>query len=225
VASGSVPRQVLLEEGNARFEAALFEGQKTGWFYDQAANRQRLLSWVYGKQVLDLFSYAGAWAVRSAQAGARAATCVDLSASALEQAQSNARLNQVAEKITVLRSDAFAAVRDLKTAGERFDIVLVDPPAFVKKKKDLKEGALAYRRINEAAIGLLRKDGLLVSSSCSYHMDGERLLSALQQAGRHRDRSLQLVERGQQAPDHPVHPAIPETAYLKTFFMRVLPSF
>jgi len=116
-------------------------------------------------------------------------------------------------------------VRELKQAGERFDVVLVDPPAFIKRRKDLKEGTLAYRRINEAAMGLLSRDGLLVSSSCSYHMEEARLLETLQKAGRHRDRTLQLVERGQQGPDHPVHPAIPETAYLKTLFLRVLPAF
>ncbi len=225
VASGSVPQQVSLEEGGVPFETSLFEGQKTGWFYDQAANRTRLLPWVEGKRVLDLFSYAGAWAVRCAKAGAKAVTCVDASVAALAQVQVNAALNQQQDKIDVLRNDAFYALRELKAAGERYDIVLVDPPAFIKKKKDVREGTLAYRRINEAAISVLCKDGLLVTSSCSYHMDAGHLLTTVQQAGRHRDRSLQMLERGQQGADHPVHPAIPETAYLKTFFMRVLPAF
>ncbi len=202
VASGSVPEEVELEEGACRFVTSLFEGQKTGWFYDQAANRQRLLPWVGGKRVLDLFSYAGAWGVSAVVGGAKEALCVDQSSAALER-----------------------AVRELKQAGERFDVVLVGPPAFIKRRKDLKEGTLAYRRINEAAMGLLSRDGLLVSSSCSYHMEEARLLETLQKAGRHRDRTLQLVERGQQGPDHPVHPAIPETAYLKTLFLRVLPAF
>lgn len=225
VASGKIPEKVQLTEGNCEFETSLFEGQKTGWFYDQSANRQRLLPWVEGKRVLDLFSYAGAWGVRAAKAGATAVTCVDSSAKALELATHNAALNGQSDKIDSLRQDSFSALKELKHAGERFDIVLVDPPAFIKRKKDLKEGALAYRRINEAAISVLRKDGLLVSSSCSYHMDEAHLLRTLQQASRHRDRSMQLVERGQQGPDHPVHPAIEETRYLKTFFLRVLPSF
>lgn len=225
VASGAVPGEVELEENGCRFATSLFEGQKTGWFYDQAANRGRLLSWVEGRRVLDLFSYAGAWGVSAVAGGAKEALCVDQSAGALERVEGNARLNGVEDQVSVLRSDAFAAVRELKQAGERFDIVLVDPPAFIKRKKDLKEGALAYRRINEAAMGLLAKEGLLVSSSCSYHMEEARLLETLQRAARHRDRTLQLVERGQQGPDHPVHPAIPETAYLKTLFLRVLPAF
>ena len=225
VASGTVPGQVALEENGCRFETSLFEGQKTGWFYDQVANRGRLLAWVEGRRVLDLFSYAGAWGVSAVAGGAKEALCVDQSAAALERVEGNARLNGVAEKVSVLQGDAFAAVRELRQAGERFDIVLVDPPAFIKRKKDLKEGALAYRRINEAAMGLLTKEGLLVSSSCSHHMPEARLLETLQKAARHRDRALQLVERGQQGPDHPVHPAIPETAYLKTLFLRVLPAF
>ena len=124
-----------------------------------------------------------------------------------------------------MRGDAFGVLKQLKQENERFDVVIVDPPAFVKKRKDMKEGTLAYRRINEAAISLLSKDGLLVSASCSHHMDEARFLTTLQQAGRHMDRSLQLLERGQQGPDHPVHTAIPETAYLKANYLRVLPAF
>ena len=225
VASGSVSDSVELEENGCRFETSLFQGQKTGWFYDQVANRGRLLSWVAGRRVLDLFSYAGAWGISAVVGGAREVLCVDQSAGALERVEQNARLNGVKENVSVLRSDAFAALRELKRAGERFDIVLVDPPAFIKRKKDFKAGTLAYRRINEAAMGLLAKEGLLVSSSCSYHLEEARLLETLQKAARHRDRALQLVERGQQGPDHPVHPAIPETAYLKTLFLRVLPAF
>lgn len=225
VASGKIPEQLQLMEDDCSFETSLFEGQKTGWFYDQASNRRRLLPWVEGKRVLDLFSYAGAWGVRAAKAGAASVTCVDTSERALELVTRNAALNNQSDKVDTLRQDSLSALKALKHAGERFDIVLVDPPAFIKRKKDLKEGSLAYRRINEAAISLLRKDGLLVSSSCSYHMDEARLLQTLQQAARHRDRSMQLVERGQQGPDHPIHPAIEETSYLKTCYLRVLPSF
>ncbi len=224
VASGDIPERVRLQEGDCEFETSLFEGQKTGWFYDQVANRERLLPWVAGRRVLDLFSYAGAWGVRAARAGAASVTCVDSSAGALELVNANAALNGVQDRVDTLQEDAFRALKALRHEGERYDIVLVDPPAFIKRKKDLKEGTLAYRRINEAAMSVLGRDGLLVSSSCSWHMDSERLLGTLQQASRHRDRFLQLVERGQQGPDHPVHPAIGETAYLKTFYLRVLPS-
>ena len=128
------------------------------------------------------------------------------------------------EKVKSVRGDAFQVLRDLRAAREHFDIVVLDPPAFIKRKKDLKEGTLAYRRLNEAALGLLERDGLLVTASCSFHMQGDQLLRTVQQSARHSDRSLQLLQQGQQSPDHPIHPAIPETAYLKAFYLRVLPT-
>jgi len=224
VAHGEVPDQVEVLEGDCRFEVSTMEGQKTGWFYDQAANRDLLMPQVAGKKVLDVCSYVGAWGVRAARAGADTVTCVDVSRSALEQVDANAALNGVSERVKTLRADAFDALRQLKASGEKFDVVVLDPPAFIKRKKDLKEGALAYRRLNEAAMGLLGRDGLLVTASCSFHMDRDHLLRTVQQAGRHADRHLQLLQVGQQSPDHPVHPAIIETAYLKAFYLRVLPT-
>jgi len=224
VGMGEVPDRVQLREAGVTFEVALAEGQKTGWFYDQAFNRNLLMPHVDGKRVLDVCSYVGGWGVRAAVSGASEAVCVDVSAHALEQVEVNAKLNNVADHVMTHRGDAFETLRQMKQAGEQFDVIVVDPPAFIKRKKDLKEGALAYRRLNEAAISLLSKDGLLVSASCSFHMDRDHLLSTIQQAGRHSDRHLQLLMTGQQSPDHPIHPAIPETAYLKAFYLRVLPT-
>jgi 23S rRNA (cytosine1962-C5)-methyltransferase len=149
---------------------------------------------------------------------------VDASGSALERVGLNARLNGVADRVSLVQGDAFDVLRDLRSERERFDVVVLDPPAFVKRKKDLKEGALAYRRLNASALSLLGRDSLLVTASCSFHMHRDDLLRTVQQAARHGDRSLQLLQQGQQGPDHPIHPAIPETAYLKAFFLRVLPS-
>lgn len=221
---GQVPDLVQIEEGDCRFEVSLSEGQKTGWFYDQAANRDQFMRYVDGKRVLDVCSYTGAWAVRAAKAGAAAVTAVDTSAQALEHLQANASLNRVDDRVETVRGDAFEVLRDLRAKREHFDVVVLDPPAFIKRKKDLKEGTLAYRRLNEAALGLLQRDGMLVTASCSFHMQGDQLLRTVQQAARHSDRSLQLLQQGQQGPDHPIHPAIPETAYLKAFFLRVLPT-
>ena len=137
----------------------------------------------------------------------------------------NAQLNGVTGQVALLHGDAFEAMRELRNEQERFDIVVVDPPAFIKRRKDLKEGTLAYRRINMAAMQLLSKDGVLITSSCSHHMAAPNLLQTVQKAARHLDRSLQLLEQGFQSPDHPIHPVIPETAYLKTFYLRVLPTF
>jgi 23S rRNA (cytosine1962-C5)-methyltransferase len=225
VAAGEVPGELEVRERGAVFGVDPFGGQKTGWFFDQAANRDALGRYVGERRVLDVFSYVGAWGVRAALQGARSVTCVDASAAALEAVAANAHRNDVAERVQTLRGDAFAVLRELRAAGERFDVVVLDPPAFVKRKKDLREGTLAYRRINEAALGLLERDGVLVTASCSYHMDRDGLLRTVQQAGRHLNRSLQLLQEGHQGPDHPVHPAIPETAYLKAFFLRVLPGF
>jgi 23S rRNA (cytosine1962-C5)-methyltransferase len=224
VVDGTVPDEVEVREGGERFAVSLTAGQKTGWFFDQAANRDRLLKYVDGRTVLDVFSYVGAWGVRAAAAGASAVTCVDSSERALAGVVANAEHNGVGDRVTTARGDGFAVLRELKASGQRFDVVVLDPPAFIKRRKDTKEGTLAYRRINEAALTLLERDGLLVTASCSFHLPAEDLLRTAQQAARASDRSLQLLEYGQQGPDHPVHPAIPETAYLKAFYLRVLPT-
>ena len=121
-----------------------------------------------------------------------------------------------------LQGDAFDALRGLRDEGERFDLVILDPPAFIKRRKDEAEGTQAYRRLNRLGLELLTPGGLLVSSSCSFHMGRDVFLHTVGQAARRAERSLQVLEVGQQGPDHPVHPAIPETAYLKTLFCRAL---
>jgi 23S rRNA (cytosine1962-C5)-methyltransferase len=142
----------------------------------------------------------------------------------LQQVSDNATLNGVKNSVATLRGDAFGVMRDLRADREQFDIVVLDPPAFIKRRKDQKEGLLAYRRLNEAALRLLGRDGLLVTASCSFHLHRDELLRTVQQAARHSDRSLQMLQYGQQSPDHPVHPAVPETAYLKAYTFRCLPT-
>ncbi|RLJ16923.1 RlmI/RlmK family 23S rRNA methyltransferase [bacterium endosymbiont of Escarpia laminata] len=224
-AAGEVPEWLTLEENGTDFQVSLKKGQKTGWFYDQRENRSRMLKYISGKRVLDVCSYTGSWGVAAARNGAREVHCVDLSASALEQVGVNAERNGVADRIQIHQGEAFAVLKALRQARERFDVVLLDPPAFIKRRKDQKEGELAYRRLNQAGMQVLERDGVLISSSCSHHMSGEKLLSRIQQGARHLERSLQLLESGQQGMDHPIHPAIPETAYLKSYFLRVLPVF
>lgn len=221
---GEVPDWLELEENGLRFEAALVQGQKTGWFYDHRQNRARLAPYVKGRRVLDVFSYLGAWGVTAAAAGAESVLCVDSSAFALEGVARNAARNGVTEKIQTRAADAFDLLKELRAARERFDVVVLDPPALIKRRKDLKEGTNAYLRLNQMAMQVLAKDGILVSCSCSYHLPRDTLQELLLKNSRHLDRFLQIVEEGHQGPDHPVHPAIPETAYLKAFFARVLPS-
>ena len=223
-AFGVVPEWVALEENGVKFEAPVQGGQKTGWFYDHRMNRARLAPYVKGKRVLDLFSYVGGWGVQAAAFGASEVFCVDGSALALDGVERNATLNGFAEKVTCVEGDVFAALRELKSAEERFDVVIADPPAFIKRKKDIKNGEAAYRRLNETAMRLLNKDGILVSASCSMHLEEDNLQNILLTSARHLDRNIQLLERGAQGPDHPVHPAINETRYIKSLTVRLLPN-
>jgi 23S rRNA (cytosine1962-C5)-methyltransferase len=219
-AFGEVPREISVIENGVPFIAPLHEGQKTGWFYDQTANRQRMLRYMPpGARVLDICSYVGAWAVTALKNGASAATCVDSSEAALGYAQRNAEANGVS--LETLRDDAFDALKALHESGQRFEAVILDPPAFIKRKKDIPQAQAAYRKLNQLALNLVDRDGLLVSCSCSYHLGADELLAAIQAAARHTSRFVQVLELGGQSPDHPVHPAIPETRYLKSFFCRV----
>ncbi|HEX4481716.1 MAG TPA: class I SAM-dependent rRNA methyltransferase [Rudaea sp.] len=224
IALGDLPTPVLAREGGVDFEIDPIGGQKTGWFYDQRANRDLLGAYVKGKRVLDVFSYLGGWGLRAAAAGAEDVVCVDASASAVEAIARNAARNGFAERVRTVKSDAFDYLKSLREQRERFDVVVLDPPAFVKRKKDFAEGRLAYRRINEMAMQILARDGILITCSCSYHMSRATLLEAVQQGARHLDRQVQVLSQLQQASDHPVHPAIAETDYLKGFICRVLPS-
>lgn len=219
-ALGEAPDHVEVEENGVRFRVPMGAGQKTGWFYDQAANRAAFLKYVAGKRVLDVFSYLGAWGLSAARAGAAEVVCVDSSAPALELLQASADANGLA--VAARRGDAFDVLAALREAGERFDVVVVDPPAFIKRRRDIPKGQAAYRKLNQLAMQLLPRDGILVSCSCSHHLAQDDLIGAIQQAARHVGRFVQIVEVGGHSPDHPIHPAIPETRYLKALTCRVV---
>ena len=221
-AKGETPSSVALEENNTRFEFDPMSGQKTGWFYDHRLNRQRLCEYVSGQRVLDVFSYVGGWGVQAANAGADHVVCVDSSQSALDRLLDNAQLNNCRDKVEVIKDDAFAALKRLHDDKQQFDVIILDPPAFIKRKKDHKQGLTAYQRANQLAMQLLGKDGLLLSASCSYHLKAQELCDIIGKTARHLDRSVQIIEQGHQGPDHPVHPAIPETDYLKALLLRVV---
>lgn len=225
VAFGTVDGPLRVEEGGLAFELDALGGQKTGWFYDQRANRDQLARYVgTGAKVLDLFSYVGAWGLRSAVFGAGDVTCVDGSQAAVDAVRHHAALNGVSDRVEAVCSDAFEFLKNARAERRRWDVVIVDPPAFIKKRKDLREGTLAYRRINEMAMQVLERDGLLLSCSCSHHMSRDGLLREINAGARHLDRQVQALQVLQQGPDHPVQAAIPETEYLKGYICRVLPS-
>lgn len=219
-AFGELPERVIVEEGGVSFQVPITSGQKTGWFFDQASNRLALRKYVGGARVLDVFSYLGAWGLGALRAGAIEATCVDSSAAALEGLQASAAANGL--KPSVIRGDAFDVMESLHAERRRFDVVVIDPPAFIKRRKDIPKGEAAYKRLNQLAMQLLERDGILVSCSCSWHLEPDSLTAAIQRAARHVNRFVQIVEVGGQAPDHPIHPAIAETRYLKAFFCRAV---
>lgn len=218
---GDMPAVVSLVENDTELLAPVLEGQKTGWFYDHRMNRARMQTHVQGKRVLDVFSYVGGWGLEAAQAGAESVTCVDSSVMALDVVEECAKRNDF-KQVATLQGDAFEALKQLKEENQRFDVVIVDPPAFIQKRKDIRNGEQAYERINQLAMRLLSDDGLLISGSCSMHLPNERLVDILRSCTRRLDRNSQIIEQGFQGPDHPIHPAIPETAYLKANFLRVL---
>ena len=217
VATGEMPGMVPVIEGREEFLAPLHEGQKTGWFYDQRDNRSRFARYPTAS-LLDVFCYTGAWGLAAARRGA-VASFVDSSAQALEWVESAGRREGLS--VETRKGNAFEVLRTLHDEGRRFAAVVVDPPAFIKRKKEFRQGLAAYQRINQLAMLLLEKDGWLVSCSCSHHLSETDLVAALQRAARHVGRFMQVLEVGGQSADHPVHPAIPETRYLKAVFCRL----
>ena len=218
VLHGAVPDRVPFIENGVRFEAPVYTGQKTGWFYDHRVSRARLRAYVEGARVLDVYSYIGGWGVQAAVFGASQVTCVDSSAAALDGVEINAARNGVESRIDTLRGSAADAMTQFASESRQFDVVILDPPAFVQRRKDLKKGITAYRRINELALKLLAPGGVLVSASCSMHLSRADLMTAVQQGATRAGCQVRVIEQGGQGPDHPVHPAIPETEYLKTLF-------
>lgn len=216
---GEVPDKLQVIESGVRFEVLARSGQKTGWFYDQRDNRDRLARYVRGARVLDVFSYVGAWGVRALAAGAQSVTCVDSSQVALDLAQANAQLNGF--ELEARRGDALDQLKLLRAEGRQFDVVVVDPPALIKRKKDHEAGLEHYAALNRAAMQVLAPGGTLVACSCSFHLAPEDLQRVLLREVRHAQGRLMILEQGGQGPDHPVHPAIPETRYLKAFFCRL----
>lgn len=224
VVQGEVPELAPLVENGVSLVAPILTGQKTGWFYDHRENRARMQTLVKGKRVLDLFSYVGGWGAQAIAAGASEVVCVDASVTALEVAAENARINDGETRFRGLQGDAFDLCKALIADRERFDVVIVDPPAFIARRKDIRNGERAYARINNLAMRLLEKKGVLISASCSMHLEKARLVDILRANSRELDRNGQIFAQGGQGADHPIHPAIAETEYLKAYFMRVLPA-
>jgi 23S rRNA (cytosine1962-C5)-methyltransferase len=222
VLSGEVPKQVEMEENGLRFLINLREGQKTGGFLDQKQNHLLLREICRGRAVLDCFCYAGSWAVHAGHFGAASVLGLDISARAVEQALQNARLNGMAERVRFEECDVFERLRSLKHEGAGFDVVIMDPPAFVKSRKSITEATKGYLTINRRALELLQPGGYLITCSCSFHMGREAFREMLITAARLARREVRLVATCSQAPDHPVLLSFPESEYLKCFVLQVV---
>ncbi|MGC8876187.1 class I SAM-dependent rRNA methyltransferase [Thermus sp.] len=215
---GKVPGQVAVREGRVRYLVDLGEGQKTGAFLDQRENRI-LMERFSGERALDVFSYAGGFALHLAL-GFREVLAVDSSKEALARAEANARLNGL--QLKTLEANAFDLLRSLERAGERFDLVVLDPPAFAKGKKDVERAYRAYKEVNLRAIRLLKEGGILATASCSHHLSEPLFYQMLLEAAQDAHRTLRVLERRGQPFDHPVLLNHPETHYLKFALLEVL---
>lgn len=222
VVKGALPQRVEVQENGLRFFASLDSGQKTGWFYDHRENRAALQSLCEGKRVLDVFSYLGGWALNAAAGGAAEVLAVDASAPALALATENAALNGFADRFATRCGDAADVLRELAQEARQFDVVVLDPPAFIKRRKDHKAGLAQYELINRLGMALLADNGILVSASCSQHLSGADLNGAMMRAARKNRSSVQILANAGQGPDHPINAAMPETAYLKSVTARLI---
>jgi 23S rRNA (cytosine1962-C5)-methyltransferase len=223
VIRGSFPAGgIVIFENGFPFILDLEAGQKTGWYLDQKENRRRAARYASGGRVLDACCYTGGFGIHAARSGAASVTAVDVSASALETAGLNAALNGVEDKITMVEADIFEALRGMERRKEKFDLVILDPPAFAKSRSAL-EGALrGYREINVRAMKLLAAGGVLASCSCSHALGGDRFKRMITESAADAERRLHLLDFCPQAPDHPVLAGYDESYYLKCGFYRIL---
>ena len=218
---GVLPEIIQLRENDLSFTASVGKGQKTGWFFDHRENRRWLQRLSNDKSVLDVFSYLGGWAMNAAAGGAKDVTLIDASQPALELAQENATLNGFEGRFSALAGDAVEILRGLQSEDRQFDIVVLDPPAYIKRKKDHRAGLRQYELINRLAASLITPGGLLISASCSQHLKPEELKTAMLRGVRKNRREMQLLKQGGQGPDHPINAAMPETNYLKAYCGRL----
>src|SRR5262249_39921915 len=205
--------RLAVEENGVRDFAHLAGGPKTGWHYDPRATHPVMASLASGKSVLDAFSYSGGFGIAAAKAGATEVICLDSSAPALVLAEESAAANGV--RIKPVKADVFEELERLAAAKETFDIVIADPPPFVRARKDLEPGAKAYRKLARLAAPATASGGYLLLGSCSHNIPMDRFALECAAGIARAGRSAALIRQAGAGPDHPVHPMLPETAYLK----------
>ncbi len=220
VALGTLDAPVEVREDDARWLADVLTGQKTGWFFDQRESRA-FVARLGGGRVLDLYSYCGGFGVRAALAGADSVIAVDRSEPALALGERSAELSGVAARCRFVRAEAFAEMARLAAADERFDVVVADPPSFAKTRKELKPGLRGYRKMTRLAAHLVAPGGFLFVASCSHNVEADAFAEEVRRGLGDARRSGCVVRAAGAGPDHPRHPALPETAYLKSLTLRL----
>ncbi len=213
---------VQIEENGVKYLVDVKDGQKTGFFLDQKYNRLAIQKLCKGARVLDCFTHTGSFALNAAVAGAREVTGVDASELAVEQASKNAILNGVQDRAKFLCRDVFELLPELEKKGEKYDVVILDPPAFTKSRSSIKNAVKGYREINLRAMKLVKDGGFLATCSCSHFMSYELFTETIGQAARNVHKRLRQVEFRTQAPDHPILWAADESYYLKFYIFQVV---
>ena len=213
---------VLITENGIRYDVDYIHGQKTGFFLDQKYNRLAAAKLAKGRRVLDCFTHTGAFALNAAMAGAERVTAVDISGEALRQAERNAELNGLTDRIDFLQADVFRFLTDAAKGAADWDYIILDPPAFTKSGATADSAYRGYREINRRAMQLLPRGGYLATCSCSHFMPAARFEEMLRDAAGDAQVSLRQIEARQQAPDHPILWGVPETDYLKFYLFQVV---
>jgi 23S rRNA (cytosine1962-C5)-methyltransferase len=219
---GSGATSVGIQEGPARFLVDIERGQKTGWFCDQRENRLVTARFAAGADVLEVFAHTGAFGIHAALAGAKSVEGLDVSEEALALARNHARLNKVADRCVYRSADAFEEMRKLERGGHRYDLVLLDPPAFARSKQAVPHALAGYKDVNLLGMRLTKPEGFLVTSSCSHYVTEQELWTNIRLAARDAKRQVRMLEQRGQAMDHPILATMPETRYLKCFILQVL---
>lgn len=218
---GSGSTHAEIQEGTARFVVDIERGQKTGWFCDQRENRVAAAKLAAEAEVLEVFCHTGAFGIQAALAGATSVEGLDVSEETLVLAREHASRNHVDAQCIYRKADAFEEMRNLVKAGRRYDLVMLDPPAFARSKQALPGALAGYKDINLLGLRLLKPEGFLVTSSCSHPVSGEDLWMAIRLAARDAKREIRLIEQRGQSADHPILASMPETRYLKCFILQV----
>ena len=221
LAFGELSGPVELVENGARFRVDPLGGQKTGWFYDQRDSRAFVARFATGARVLDAYCYGGGFGIAAAMAGAASVTLLDRSAPALEAAARSAALNGVGERCTVRQQEVFEALDAMAAANGKYDVVIVDPPAFAKSRKDIPVAVKAYRKLVRQAAGLVTQGGILFAASCSHNVGVPEFADAVARGLDDAKRSGRILRQAGAGPDHPVHPMLPESAYLKSLTLAL----